>query len=52
MRIGIISTFPLIECGISTYTSYLVEKLRKLHIEVYISVPVRGRGREGLPCVE
>jgi len=45
MRIGIISTFPLIECGIGTYTSYLVEKLRKLHNQVYIVSQLGERER-------
>jgi hypothetical protein len=50
MRIGIISTFPLIECGIGTYTSYLVEKLRKLHIEVYIVSQIGAGGEKVYPA--
>ncbi len=44
MRIGMVSTFPPIECGIGTYASYLVEELKKLHNEVYI---VSQTGAEG-----
>ena len=51
MRIGIISTFPLIECGIGTYTSYLVEKLRKLHIEVYIVSQIGAGGEKVYPAL-
>ncbi len=28
MRIGFISTYPPIECGIATYTQYLTDVLR------------------------
>ena len=47
MRIGMISSFPPLECGIGTYSSYLIEQLRKLHNKVYI---VCHKGGEGLDC--
>jgi len=49
MRIGIISTFPPIECGIGAYTSYLVEKLRKLNNEVYIVSQLGAEGDKVYP---
>lgn len=42
-----ISSFPPLECGIGTYSSYLIEQLRKLHNKVYI---VCHKGGEGLDC--
>lgn len=47
MKIGMISSFPPIECGIGTYSSYLIEQLRKLHNKVYI---VCHKGGKGLDC--
>lgn len=36
MRIGYVSTYPPIECGIATYTSYLNEAILKLHNETFV----------------
>jgi len=47
MKIGMISSFPPLECGIGTYSSYLIEQLRKLHTKVYI---VCHKGGKGLDC--
>ena len=47
MKIGIISTYPPLDCGIGTYSSYLIEELRRLKNRVYI---VCHRGGEGLDC--
>ncbi len=47
MKIGMISSFPPLECGIGTYSSYLIEQLRKLYNKVYI---VCHKGGEGLDC--
>ena len=47
MKIGIISTYPPIECGIATYSSFLIEELRSLQNRVYI---VCHMGGEGLDC--
>ncbi|MCD5402117.1 glycosyltransferase [candidate division NPL-UPA2 bacterium] len=44
MRIGMVSTYPPIECGIATYTKYLVEALRRVNNEVYIVSQFGGRG--------
>lgn len=42
MRVGMISTYPPIECGIATYTQYLVDELRKQQADVYIVSHVGG----------
>ena len=47
MKIGIISTYPPLDCGIGTYSSYLIEELRRLKNRVYI---VCHRGGKGLDC--
>jgi glycosyltransferase involved in cell wall biosynthesis len=47
MKIGIISTYPPLDCGIGTYSSYLIEELRKLKNRVYI---ICHKGGEGLDC--
>lgn len=44
MRIGMVSTYPPIECGIATYTKYLVEALRLVNNEVYIVSQFGGEG--------
>ncbi|MBC7332870.1 MAG: glycosyltransferase [Actinobacteria bacterium] len=36
MRIGFISTYPPIECGIATYTKYLTDEIKKLNHVVHI----------------
>ena len=36
MRVGFISAYPPIECGIATYTQYLTEALREKHTDVYV----------------
>jgi glycosyltransferase involved in cell wall biosynthesis len=44
MRIGVISTYPPIQCGIATYSSFLIEELKKLENVVYV---VSEYGAEG-----
>ena len=50
MRIGIVSTYPPIECGIATYTEYLVEALRTLDNEVYIVSQFGADGNKVYPA--
>jgi len=47
MKIGIISSYLPIPCGIATYSSYLIEELRRLRNKVYI---VCHKGGKGLDC--
>ena len=47
MKIGMISTYPPIHCGIATYSSYLIEELRRLRNRVCI---VCHKGGKGLDC--
>ena len=51
MRIGIISTYPPIECGIATYTGYLVDALRLVNNnEVCVVSQFGGEGRGVYPA--
>ncbi len=52
MRIGFISTYPPIECGIATYTQYLTEALRKKHTDVYIVSHMGGAGTQVFPTFD
>ena len=49
MRIGVISTYPPIECGIASYTKYLVDALRPLGNEVYVVSPFGAEGKMVFP---
>ncbi len=51
MRIGIISTYPPIECGIATYTGYLVDALRLIeNNEVCVVSQFGGEGKRVYPA--
>ena len=47
MKIGIISSYLPIHCGIATYSSYLIEEVSRLKNRVYI---VCHKGGKGLDC--
>ncbi|MFC1534364.1 glycosyltransferase [Thermodesulfobacteriota bacterium] len=49
MRIGFISTYPPIECGIATYTSYLNEALKKSGNETFVVSPLGAHGEGVFP---
>jgi hypothetical protein len=44
MRIGFISTYPPIECGIATYTKYFTDALQSRAMDIYV---VSHRGGSG-----
>ncbi len=52
MRIGIISTYPPIECGIATYTQYLSDALRQQQNDVYIVSHLGGSGSQVFPAFD
>ncbi len=52
MRVGFISTYPPIECGVATYTQYLTEALRKKNIDVYVVCHMGGSGYQVFPSFD
>ncbi len=50
MRIGFVSTYPPIECGIGTYTKYLTDALEKAGHEIYIFTPYGSKGEHAFGC--
>ena len=49
MRIGFLSTYPPIECGIATYTAALNDELTAERIETFVVSPVGAQGRNVFP---
>jgi len=52
MRIGFVSTYPPIECGIGTYTQYLTDALSGLGHHPYIFSPYGAKGEKVFGCYE
>lgn len=52
MRIGFISTFPPIECGIATYTQYLTDALKEKNTDVYIVSHYGSKGDKVFPSFD
>ncbi len=52
MRIGFISSYPPIECGVATYTQYLIDALRKKGVDVYVVCHMGGSGQQVFPSFD
>ncbi|KAA0258629.1 glycosyltransferase [Deferribacter autotrophicus] len=52
MRVGFISTYPPIECGIATYTQYLTNALAKLNTDIYIISHYGANGKNVFPTFD
>ena len=52
MRIGFISTYPPIECGVGMYTHYLTTALRQKKTDVYIVAHLGAAGRQVFPAFD
>lgn len=50
MRIGYISSYPPIECGIATYSSYLIDALREQGADVYVVSHMGASGTQVFPA--
>jgi len=49
MRIGVISTYPPIKCGIATYSNFLIEELKKLEDPICVVSEYGAGGRNVYP---
>ena len=49
MKIGFITTYPPMDCGIATYSNYLIEELRKLGNLIHIVSETDAKGKGVYP---
>lgn len=52
MRIGYVSSFPPIECGIATYTSYLENAVHDRGLETFVVAPHGAKGDRAFPTYQ
>ncbi len=52
MRVGFISTYPPIECGVGAYTQFLTDALRREKTDVYIVSHYGGQGKQVFPAFD
>ena len=52
MRIGYVSSYPPIECGIATYTSYLNEAVNRLQNETFVISQSGAQGKNVFPVYD
>ncbi len=52
MRIGFVSSYPPVECGIATYSRFLTDALRALHQDVYVVSHIGGVGNQVFPVFD
>lgn len=52
MRVAIISTFPPIECGIGTYSSYLHDALKAKRCEMFVVSQLGAQGNNVFPVYQ
>ncbi len=50
MRIGYISSYPPVECGIAAYSAYLIDALREKGADVYVVSHLGASGRQVFPA--
>ncbi len=50
MRIGYISSYPPMECGIATYSAYLIDALRRKGVDIYVVSHMGASGEQVFPA--